>query len=173
MYLTRCPTCGERVATAEIGQVMACPKCLVRYPAEVNEADNTREAFVAHIRDHIAGAGVGLIITGILGIVCALIPLALLGSELATAREDIDILGVALNWVAVLACSMLSAALIYGGTQLMRARQYWLCVLFAVLAMLPFSGLCFPAGFVSGLAALYYLRKPEVRKAFALNRGEE
>jgi hypothetical protein len=98
-----------------------------------------------------------------------------LGGQLATAHKDIrDRLGIALIWVGIFACSLLlSGLMMYGGNQMMRVQKYPLCVLVAVLATLPFSGLCFPIGFVSGLAALYYLRKPEVRKAFALNRGEE
>ncbi len=177
MFLTRCPNCGEltAVAPAYLRRVVVCPRCPSKYTAEVNEADNTREAFVTHARWLLRDYEHALTSTGAVGVACALIPMALLGVQTATAYEDVGgAHGPLLLTFAVFACSLLLSSLVtYGGTQLVRVKNYPLCVLAAVLAMLPFSNLCFPFGWVTGPIALYWLRKPEVRRAFELNRGEE
>lgn len=177
MYLTRCPTCGElsAVALADVGWGVACSRCLAVYTATVNETDNTREVFVRYVQERIAGAGVGLIILGVFGIGCAAIPLAVLGIHLTTGYQGArGQLAEDLLVFTTLTCSvLLSSVMMYGGNQMTRVRHYSVCVLAAVLAMLPFANLCCLVGWLVGPNALSYLKQPEVRKAFALNRGED
>ncbi|MEO2088547.1 MAG: hypothetical protein ABGY75_03495, partial [Gemmataceae bacterium] len=172
-----CPNCGERsiVAASDVGRVVGCPKCPTRYTAGLNEADNTPEAFVELMRPRIRRIGDSLFVAGVIGIVCPIVPLTIMGSA-ALVRFEGATVGpgrLLLSFVALLCAIFLSSVITYGGTQMKRLRNYPLCVLASVLAMLPFANLCFPLGWFTGPFALYFLRKPEVRRAFALNRGEE
>jgi hypothetical protein len=173
MYLTRCLNCRTTkvVAIRNVGREVVCRQCGVKYVAEVNEANNTPEMFVEHVRGRMVGVGEQLTLTGVIGILCALIALSVVGFQAATAFEDVqDRLSGLLLGVGLLAGSLLlSGVVTYGGTRMMRVRNYPLCVTAAVLAMLPFANPCC-VGWVYGARALYWLSKPVVRRAFALNR---
>ena len=164
-----------RPVTAEqVGQGIRCRECRAEYPAAVSETDHTAERFVAHVRGKIRKAGENLTVVGVLGGLLTAMGLAVIGVQVATAFEDIrDRPGNALLGFGCLVGNLLlNGVVMYGGACISRVRNYPLCVLAAALAMLPVVSVCFPIGLAYGLIALYWLRKPEVRWAFTLNRPD-
>lgn len=55
---------------------------------------------------------------------------------------------------------------LYGAISMMNLRQHALCVVAAVLTLLPCTGCCCGLGLAAGIWALVVLAKPEVRDAF-------
>ena len=149
---------------------MVCRRCQVKYIAAASEANNPPEMLVEHVRGRIRRTAELLTATGLFGILCSLVFLGVFGVQTALAFEDYrrqidDVLMFGL----VTGNLLLSGVVMYGGARMMRVRNYPLCVTAAIIAMLPFANICFPTGWIYGPLALYWLRKPMVRKAFALN----
>jgi uncharacterized membrane protein YphA (DoxX/SURF4 family) len=84
--------------------------------------------------------------------------------------DDARRLGYELSGIYFPIVSLISIAvapiIIFGSIRMMRAQNYPVAILAAILAMIPLSSVCCILGFPLGLWALIVLRDPDVRKAF-------
>jgi hypothetical protein len=84
--------------------------------------------------------------------------------------DDARRLGYELSGIYFPIVSLISIAvapiIIFGAIRMMRAQNYPVAILAAILAMIPLSSVCCILGFPLGLWALIVLRDPDVRKAF-------
>jgi hypothetical protein len=129
---------------------------------------------VARAKDRADDIGDRIEAVGIFGMLppaALLVLIACLSVFTAEDRTD-KWWNVVLLAAAALMQLLLSLFVVYCGRCLQRVRHHHLCVLGAVLVMLPFTSPCFPLGWIYGPIALFWLVQPWVRQAFALNRPD-
>jgi hypothetical protein len=128
-------------------------------------------------RHQVSGPAIGLIVTGVLGILGSLFGLLsnVLGLGLGFAGTDlrgnpeierfVTLLGGTFGTVANLATLAISGFIVYGGVKLQRLESHTLCLVAIILAMLPCGCNCC-LGLPVGIWALVVLNRPEVRSQF-------
>lgn len=124
----------------------------------------------------VSGPAIGLIVTGILGILGALagvlMNLAGVGFSAADLRGTPELerlltwMGGTIGTVANLISLAVSGLILYGGLKLQKLENYALCVVAILLAMLPCVSPCCCIGLPVGVWALVVLNHPEVRSQF-------
>ena len=75
--------------------------------------------------------------------------------QLSTMNVPLNILGV-----------VISSFCLFGAISMMNLRNHTVCIVAAVVTILPCSGCCCGLGLAAGIWALIVLLKPEVREAF-------
>lgn len=75
--------------------------------------------------------------------------------QLSALNIPLNILGIAI-----------SSCCLFGAISMMNLRHHTLCIVAAVITILPCSGCCCGLGLAAGIWALIVLLKPEVREAF-------
>ena len=132
-------------------------------------------------QDLVKGPGLGLLIVGILGICLGLFGVlsSVLGFGAARVQEMQDqgqqlpewsryfmggggALQIVMNVIAIAT----SAFVAYGGLQMQKMQGRSVCMVAAILAMIPCISPCCPLGLPIGIWALMALNKPEVRAGF-------
>jgi ABC-type glycerol-3-phosphate transport system permease component len=130
--------------------------------------------------DMVKGPGLGLLIVGILGICFGLFGVlsSMLGFGAAHMQEMQDqgqqmpewskyfMGGGPLSIVMGVIGIASSVFVAYGGLQMQKVHSRSVCMIAAILAMIPCLSPCCPLGLPIGIWALIVLNKPEVRAGF-------
>ena len=129
-------------------------------------------AEVTAAKHQIKGPAMGLLVTGVLGIVSQVFGLlynlvtgAMLGGDLAESLGAMAIVG-SLGIITSLIPIILSGVVVFGALQMRDAKNYPMAMAAAIIACIPCCGPCCLAIPV-GIWALVVLNKPEVKAAFA------
>jgi hypothetical protein len=128
------------------------------------------------IRARVQGPAIGLIVTGGISLVLYLFSLFahLLGWTFAqpasTGNPEIDrVIGLfsgGVGAVVDLLAMVLSVLILVGGLRMLHLKNYPLCVVAAVVALVPCISPCCCLGLPIGIWALVILLKPEVKALF-------
>jgi hypothetical protein len=127
-------------------------------------------------RQQVSGPAIGLIATGVLGILGSLggVLWNLLGIGLGASdfrgNPELERLvtffagtaGTLLNLVSL----VISGFILYGGLKLQKLQGFGLCTVAAVIAMLPCVSPCCCIGLPIGIWALVVMNRPEVKSQF-------
>lgn len=126
-------------------------------------------------RLQISGPSVGLLITGILGVVIELTSFiaGFFGTGLLALMDENDLpeqLESVLNGSFLTASSfvglLIAVFLVYASVKMKELNQWGLCMAAAVLAMIPCISPCCVVGLPIGIWCLTVLTKPYVKAAF-------
>jgi hypothetical protein len=127
-------------------------------------------------QQQVSGPAVGLIVTGVLGILGAVAGLLMHLAGVGPSPADFNgppELQRLMTWmsgtagaVANLVSLAVSGVILYGGLKLQKLENYALCVVAIVLAMLPCVSPCCCIGLPVGIWAFVILNRPEVRSQF-------
>ncbi|QDU24322.1 hypothetical protein [Urbifossiella limnaea] len=118
-------------------------------------------AAVLHARRLVKAPAIAIIVAGTLGLVGNLLLAAMAAADKSTLDGSRPI-GFVLTCLSL---SVGSAAAVWAGSNMLRARNYWLSVAGAI-AVMPGSCLCVVTGVPIGIWSLSVLLKPEVKGAF-------
>lgn len=126
-------------------------------------------------RARLQGPAIGLLVTGILGILAQLISLIVrlfsagLGAVAAANGEDggiamiaSGVLGIVFGIIALL----MGGLVIFGSMKMKNAQSYGLCMATAIIAALPCVSPCCLLGLPIGIWAIVVLVDPQVKAAF-------
>lgn len=127
-------------------------------------------------RQQVSGPAIGLIVTGVLGIIGALggVLVNMLGIGFGAAElrgnpefeRMMNLLGGTFGTVANLISLAVSVFILYGALKLQKLQNYALCMVAIIVAMLPCVSPCCCLGLPIGVWALVVLNRPEVRSQF-------
>jgi hypothetical protein len=116
----------------------------------------------------LAGSLNGMI--GLLALLGGLMRLSGIGGQESLPVDDAERIGYLISTIVTYAMSLLSLlvapVIIYGGVQMMKAKNYRAARIAAILVIIPFTSCCFLVGIPMGIWALVTLRNPEVKAAF-------
>ena len=125
----------------------------------------------------VSGPSIGLLVTGIIGGVFAIIGLFMsffgtsLSSIMAERFNEFDdryanlyegAAGIASSFIGIL----VAALIIYAALKMKELSQYGLCMAASILAMIPCISPCCIIGLPIGIWCLIVLTKPEIKTAF-------
>jgi len=156
---TNCPKCGADLpANAPKGRKIKAPK---------NGVGTTDES--EGICKYLRRPAEGLMIAGIVNILCIIPFVVLMGTQLLSnssllRSRRLDLQGAMLS----LLVTIVGAVIVYGVMRMKELENRKLAVIARVLAVLPVTPGCV-LGVPFGVWALITLTKPEVTKAFADN----
>lgn len=113
---------------------------------------------------------IALLVSGVLALLTRMLFFALVvwaktyeqGVVAADLKDDFDN-----YWYLFVAMLLSACATIYGAVQMLRVRQYWICVASAFIASIPILSPCYILGVPFGMWALFTLLREETRAAFA------
>ncbi|HLG16473.1 MAG TPA: hypothetical protein VJH03_18500 [Blastocatellia bacterium] len=125
-------------------------------------------------KEKLMGPAIGLIVTGALnamvGLLFTISGVIQLGQGPRGMSSDAEEAGWYAGAAAALGCGVLSVLLspliIYGASQMLKAKNYGLSKTAAILAIIPCTSICCLAGVPLGIWAVVTLNKPEVKLAF-------
>lgn len=175
MPATVCPHCGVEVDldAADAGEPVECPGCHDTFTAPLQIARRARrpsrstklvdappKESTTRARRECRASAFGLFVAA---------GLTVLGSWalLVGARFDPLLMSIFAIYNA-----MAVAVMVFGGVQMMRLRQYGMCVAACLVAFTPFTNACFPVSIGAGVFGLITLLSPWVRRGFAANRPD-
>jgi len=127
------------------------------------------------MKDSVKGVGIGIVVLGALGYVGVIANVAMMalgGNEEWIHELERDLgaeaaraIAYGSQWVGIILNVLGSAALIFGGLQMMKHRSWGLCVATCFLAMVPCWGCCC-LGVPLGAFGLYLLFNEEIKQSF-------
>jgi hypothetical protein len=130
------------------------------------------------MKDNVKGVGIGIIVLGVIGYLMVMANIAMMAMgamggnqqwisefEREFGAEAARAIAYGSQWVGIILNVIGSAALIFGGLQMMRRRSWGLCVATCFLAMVPCWGCCC-LGIPLGAFGLYLLFNDEVKQSF-------
>jgi hypothetical protein len=125
--------------------------------------------------EQVNGPGIGLIVTGALGIVFTLGRMAMmlagigLGAMQSSSSDAekmfagmMGTFGVAFGVIGLIG----GLIVLYGGIKMRKLESYGLCMTASILAMIPCLSVCCIIGLPIGIWSLVVLSKPEVKNFF-------
>ena len=118
----------------------------------------------------VNGPGIFLLIVGVLnalaGIVMLLVHLLGVGLGAASGADFAVYFNGGMGIVIDILGILFGAVIIFGAMKMRSLQGYGIAMTAAVLAMLPCTYCCCPAGLAAGIWALVVLMKPEVKAAY-------
>lgn len=128
-------------------------------------------AEVSAAKQQLNGPAIGLLVTGLLGIVSQIFGMiynfltgAMIGGDLAESLGAMAILG-SLGILTSIVPILLGGVVVFGALQMRQARNYPMAMAAAVITCIPCCGPCCLA-IPIGVWAIVVLSKPEVKAAF-------
>jgi len=127
--------------------------------------------------DQAKGPGIGMIVAGILNVLASLARLALLLAGVgmgalngAGHNPEVDKLVFAIAGTTGIVFGVIGLIVglfvIYSGIKMQKLENHGLCLLAAILLIIPCTSPCCPVGIPIGIWALVVLSKSEVKNAF-------
>lgn len=187
MPVTVCPHCGVDVDlnAEDGGEPVECPACHSVFTAPLPIARpvkrlrhrmrssrnyyDSAEYLIHHAKSECNVPASGLIAIGALSVFNGL------GTAVGGGLAGKPAFGIPANWMPALYLgyglymAAAGAFQIYAGRQMRGAKQYGLCLIACITAVIPGVSPCV-IGFVFGIMGLIKLRDPWVKKGFAANR---
>jgi hypothetical protein len=122
-------------------------------------------------RTRVSAPAIGLIVTGGLGAITALLFLMIVafGGAVALAGKDAanDLPGFGVSAVWMLVCLAASGLIAYAGWQMRQLKSWGLSMAGAIVAMIPCISLCCLLGLPIGIWAILVLIDEDIKRAFA------
>jgi uncharacterized C2H2 Zn-finger protein len=141
--------------------------------------DNSPEGLIAHAKRECGAAGIGLIVIAVLGLLGGVLGVVLYGAVLGGAFGggggggfgNMSPEEVWVNMGMSVLQLFVSGFLLYAGIQLREVKQYGMCMIALVMAMVPGFSPCCLLGLVFGIIGITKLNDPRVKRGFEANRA--
>ncbi len=144
--------------------------------------DDSPDELIADAKRECSAAGVGLIIIACWGFLNGLFSLVLYGAILGgavgngggfwAAFANVPEWQLWLNLGIGLLHLFTSAFLLYAGTQIRQGKQYGVCLIACVIAIVPGFSPCCLLGLIFGIMGLVKLNEPRVKRGFDANKPD-
>lgn len=138
--------------------------------------DDSPEDLIAYAKRECSGAGTGLIVIGVLGLVVCILAIAFVIAVLSgafgddmgpAAKTDVEL------WINLGSCVLqlfVSGFLVYAGMQLREAKQYGVCMIASVISLIPGFSPCCLLGLIFGIMGITKLNDSRVKRGFEANK---